>query len=447
MLKLKRLIIILFIIVIILIITILSIIYFNRGEVIYEIDEVGSDEELYNFDTSLQYVTVRNDYYAVQTCVQKFYSYYTAIFNDENDYYETDGTEDSEILKVENEEAVYDMLDAEYIHYKNITKSNVSQKIDKVNNSVVNINQMYVSKKNVNVSVYIVQGRLREIKSGNISDFKLMLKLDALNKTFSVYLEDYINEKYKDIELGSEINIEVAESIEKNDTNIYDYLIITDETYATDLLKKYKEEILFDVELAYNHLEEEYKQKRFNDFNDFKKYAKDNIKKNVSMKITKYQKYNYDNYTEYICLDQNGSYYIFNETSTMNYKLILDTYTINVPHFIEKYDKGDEQVKVGMNIDKVISAINEKDYKYVYNKLDEKFKNNNFGSLNVFSKFIENNFFDNNKIYYKEFKNIGGVFTYTLEVIDTNNSYNVKNFTLIMKLLDNRDFVMSFEIE
>lgn len=447
MVKLKKIIISLIIIIIALIITILSIIYFNKGEVIYKIDELGSEGELYDFDTSLQYVTVRNDYYAVQTCVQKFYTYYTAIFDNEDDYYEVDIEEENEKLKSNNEEALYNILDKEYIDYKNITKNNISEKMDRVNNSVININQMYVCKKNVNVSVYIVQGRLREIQSGKISDFKLMLKLDALNKTFSVYLEDYIDRNYKDLKLGSEINIEVEESIYKNDTNVYDYSIIDDDTYVTDLLKKYKEEILFDLESAYNHLDEEYKQKRFIDFNDFKKFANDNIKKNITIKIDKYQKTQYDNYTEYVCVDEKGNYYIFNENTIMNYGMILDTYTVNLPDFIEKYDQGDEQVKVGMNIEKLIGAINLKDYKYVYNKLDKTFRNNKFQNFNTFSEFIENNFFDDNKINYKEFKNIDGVYTYTLEIIDINNIDNVKNFTLIMKLLEDRDFVMSFEIE
>lgn len=445
--NIKKIIIILLIVILIMVITIISINYFNRGKTIYGIDEVGADEELYNFDTSLQYVTVRNDYYAVQTCVQKFYSYYAAIFDDEDNYYEADGAEDSEILKAENEEAVYDMLDAEYIKYKNITKNDISQRIDKVNDSVININQMYVSKKNVNVSVYIVQGHLREIQSGNISNFEVMLKLDALNRTFSVYLEDYINEKYSDLKLGNEINIEVPESIDKNDTNIYDYSIVTDETYVTDLLEKYKEEILFDEESAYNHLDEEYKQKRFSNFSEFKEFAKDNIKKNVSMKITKYQINNYDNYTEYVCLDQNENYYIFKEISTMNYGLILDTYTVDLPDFIEKYDSGNDQLKVGMNIEKIINSINEKDYGYFYNKLDETFRDNNFGDLVTFSEYIKNNFFENNKVNYKEFKDNNGIYTYTIEINDGNESVNCKTITIIMKLLEDRNFVMSFEIE
>lgn len=442
--RLKRIIIILIIIIIILIISIIGVIHFNKGEIVYKIDETGSDEGLYNIDTTLQYVTVRNDYYAVQTCVKKFYSYYTAIFDNGNDI---DIDEDVEMLN--NEEALYNMLDKEYIDYKNITQNNVSEKIDKINDSVVNINQMYVSKKNINVSVYVVQGKLREVKSGNISDFNLIIKMDALNKTFSVYLEDYINENYKNLEIGNEINMEVAENIVKNDTNIYDYSIIDDQTYVTDLLEKYKEEIIFDRESAYNHLDEEYKQKRFKDFNDFQEFAKDNVKKNINIKIAKYKETKYDNYVEYVCLDQNGNYYIFNETSTMNYGLILDTYTVNLPDFIEKYNQGNEQVKVGMNIEKVIDSINTKDYKYAYNRLNETFKNNYFNTQEDFEKYIKNNFFNYNNF---EFKNItqkgSNLYTCDLNVTDlTEENTATKNITIIMQLKDNLDFEMSFSID
>ena len=448
MTNIKKIIICVSIIIVLLITIILTIVHFNKGEVIYKIDETGtSDDEIDDVDTSLQYVTVRNDFYAIQTCVQKFYSYYTAIFDGDNINFEDDESADDKKIKADNEEAVYNMLDTEYVNYKNITKNNISNKLDKLNESIVNINEMYVSKKNTNVYVYIVIGRLREVQSGNMTDFKIMIKNDALNKTFSVYLEDYINEKLNDLEIGKEVNLEVGESVEDKEINIYDYSIITDEVYATDLMEKYKEEILFDEETAYSNLDEEYRKKRFENLDNFKEYAKENVIKNVSMEITKYQKNNYDDYTEYVCMDQDGNYYIFNEFSTMNYKMVLDTYTINLPTFDEKYDKSEPQIKVGMNIEKVINAINQKDYKYVYNKLDETFRNNNFGNLNVFSEFMKNNFFDNNEVTYKEFSNTDDIYTYTININDADSIGNVKKFIIIMKLLDNRDFVMSFSFE
>ena len=58
-----------------------------------------------------------------------------------------------------------------------------------------------------------------------------------------------------------------------------------------------------------------------------------------------------------------------------DYSVILDTYTVDLKDFTDKYNSADVSTKVGMNVEKVIEAINDKDYRYVYNKLDETFRN------------------------------------------------------------------------
>ena len=445
MTNLKKIIIILIIIIISIIIILLSFIYFKRGEIIYEVDETGSEEELYNIDSSLQLVTVRNDFYAVKSCVEKFYTYYSSLYDNGENYNEVYGMSSLEIEE-ENKQAVYDMLDLDYINYKGINKNNILDKIEELKYSVVNINEMYVSKRDINMYIYVVYGTLREVKSGNVSDFKLMIKLDALNKSFKVFLEDYIEQKYKNIRDDDQIEIKVESAIERNDNNIYDYKIINDEVYVNDLFAKYKEEILFDFQNAYNHLDKEYRETRFESIDNFRNYLKDNIIKNVTMQIDKFQKNVYDDYTEYVCLDQNGKYYIFNEIATMNYNLILDTYTVNLPSFVQKYNQGNEQIKIGMNVQKIIDAVNAKDYKYVYNKLDKTFKTNNFNNIDVFIQFIENNFFEFNQVNYKDFSNVGGVYTYKLKIINEENLEEYKDIIIVVKLLDNMDFVMSFNI-
>lgn len=448
MTKLKKIILFIIILIIIIISIILCIIHFNKGEVLYNIDEEGtSDEEANYIDTKIQLVDSRNEYYAVKQCVEKFYMYYGYIYDEDTvneSVSDVDGYDDGDSNTYSKEECVnnvYEMLDKDYIDYKNITLENLTQKIENIKTSDVDINEMYVSQKNVNVSIYIVKGRLKENTTDEMSDFKLMLKLDAVNKTFTVFLGDYIDEKFSDIKIGDEININVDDSIEKNEINIYDYKNITDENYVRGLLLKYQNEVLFDQETAYNNLDEEYREKRFGSLDNFKEYAKNNIIRNVKLKLVKYQINNYDDYTEYVCLDNDGNYYIFNEKSIMNYGLLLDTYTVNVPQFIKKYENGDNQLKVGMNIDKVLSAIKENDYNYIYSKLDDTYKNNNFNTVEEFKAYIQSVFVSDN-VSYSEFKDLGGVYTYKL-LIDNNES----NITVIMKLLDNDDFVMSFEIK
>ena len=172
----------------------------------------------------------------------------------------------------------------------------------------------------------------------------------------------------------------------------------------------------------------------------------------------------------------------------MEFTIKLDSYTIDIPEFIEKYDGGNDQTKVAMNIEKVIQALNNKDYNYIYGKLDETFKRNNFETINKFEEYMKNNFFEKNQIYSGVYSKKGDIYTYELkvkeideeidEIIDeitidegideetdeiTNQEIdeetdeeiieetdeedmNLKDVTIIMKLLEDRNFVMSFSI-
>lgn len=440
--KLKKIILISIIVIVLVILLTVGIIYLKRGEVVYNIDEVGTaDEELDEIKTELRNVSERNDYYAVKSCVDKFYIYYNELFENGEFNEEIEDVDVQGYNRDDYKNAMCNMLDKEYLLYKGINANNIDNKLEKINIAEVNINDMYVSQRTSNMYVYIVNGRLRDEETDEISDFLLMIKIDTLNRTFTVFLQDYINEKYEKISLGDTLDINVEENIQENDDNMYDYTIIDDETYVNDLLSKYKSEMLYDWETAYKHLDEEYREKRFGNINNFKEYSEKTIVKNVRMKLNKYNSYKYDDYVQWVCIDQYGNYYIFNEKSIMNYNMILDTYTIDLKQFTEKYNTATDQIKVGMNVEKILNAIKEDDYNYVYSKLDETYKRNNFSNINDFYNFIENTFYSEN-ISYDQFKNLGGVYTYKLVI----EGEEPKTTTIIMKLLDNLDYVISFEI-
>ena len=446
MTNLKKIIIFLILLIIAIIVIIFAIINSNKGELIYNIDETGSSEEETNvINADLQLVKNRNDYFSVEQCVEKFYMYYGYIFDNSTSTQNTEEYEDEDLFEITESDAkssVYKMLDSQYIEYDKITEDNIKQKIDEIKISDVDITEMYVAQLNVNVSMYLVKGRLKEQKTRNISDFMIMLKVDASNNTFSVFLKDYIENNYSNIKVGDIVKWNLNETIEKNNVNIYDYKIIDDETYISNLISKYKYEVLYDKETAYKSLDDEYRQNRFKSFENFESYAKSNIKRNVILKLNKYQINKYDDYTEYVCQDTSGNYYIFNEKSVMNYGLILDTYTINIPSFIKKYNKSETQVKVGMNVEKILMAIKEKDYNYVYSKLDDTYKANNFKTVEELQNYIEKVFVSDN-VTYDKYNDLGNVYTYKLLINGDSNS----DITVIVKLLDDYDFKMSFEIK
>ena len=259
--KTQKILILLIIIVLIVLICILGIYIMLRRQGIgnenrYEYIEEMKPEE------KIAIVDVRNHYYIVQSCVNKYYTY-NAILSNINEYY---GEEREEVIKeatTDNANILYNLLDKEYVENRGITQSNIITKIGKVNDSIIDINNMYVSEKTTNISVYIVEGILRDKKLNNISKFKMIVKLDFSNETFSIIPQDYVEEKYSNIEVGENINIKIPENINTNKNNKYLFKAVSDEAYAIDMFNKCKEELLYNPKQIYNDLNEDYKNAKF----------------------------------------------------------------------------------------------------------------------------------------------------------------------------------------
>lgn len=381
-------------------------------------------------ETNLSKVTNVSNYYAVKSCVDKFYTYYAMSF--ENNSYS---------------ENLYNILDTEYLTFKNITNDNILKQLPKINNSVIDIENMYVSEQQNDMYIYIVDGALRETITSQITNFRIMINIDSSNRTFSVLLDDYIKSKYPKLNLNDKLTVNVSSIPIKGTDNLYEFNNISESTYVSDLFSKYKEEILFNTNFAYDNLDEEYRNKRFGSLEEFNKYVKSNVKNNVTMKVSKYNKTVNDGITQYVCLDQNGREYIFKETAVMDYKMILDTYTIDLPEFVEKYNNAQDNQKVLMNIQKVFEAINAGDYKYVYSKLDDTFKQNNYAQLSNFEQYVKNNLYVNNTVGYKDYQKNGYIYVYNIQLTDaTGVNSKIIKMKVVMALQQGTDFVLSFSI-
>ena len=229
--NLKKWIIILSILVIIIIAVLVFILFFskNSAKILHGVDEEGSDIS-YEIDTTLKKVTNRNNYYIVKNAVNKFYTYYYNMNNLENDIYIMDEAAEASIKEIQQEYAqvIYNMLDNDYKQYVGITSNNIVEKLTPINEVIININKMYVSQRTVDVSIYIVEGTTREKATNKISNFRMMVKVDALNRVCSLFLQDYVDEKCPAIKLGDKLNINTDGNIEKNANNVYDYQNITD---------------------------------------------------------------------------------------------------------------------------------------------------------------------------------------------------------------------------
>ncbi len=444
--KTQKILILLIIIVLIVLICILGIYIMLRRQGIgnenrYEYIEEMKPEE------KIAIVDVRNHYYIVQSCVNKYYTY-NAILSNINEYY---GEEREEVIKeatTDNANILYNLLDKEYVENRGITQSNIITKIGKVNDSIIDINNMYVSEKTTNISVYIVEGILRDKKLNNISKFKMIVKLDFSNETFSIIPQDYVEEKYSNIEVGENINIKIPENINTNKNNKYLFKAVSDEAYAIDMFNKCKEELLYNPKQIYNDLNEDYKNAKFSNEAEFNKYIANKYSNLKNINADSFQKNKNENYTQYVITDTAGNYYIFRETAPMKYSLILDTYTIDIPEFTEKYKVSNDQEKVILNLNKFMLAINDGDYKYAYSVLADSFKRNNFPTYQTFENYVKTRFFKNNNFEYSKFGDEAGTYyTYTVNISDASNQTNDKiTKTFIILLEEGTDFKLSFNV-
>lgn len=287
------------------------------------------------------------------------------------------------------------------------------------------------------------------MKKNNI--LKLIIAIVIVIIIILVLLLSYL---IKGEEISDEIyqlpveDIEGVQLKEKYECNEFTFTTLTSDNLVRMYLNDYKNNILNDLDKAYNSLNLEYKEKRFGSIENYKEYINENIEKISQITLKQYQINSYEEYEEYVCLDQYDNYYIFNVTAVMQYTLKLDTYTLDSEKFINTYNNSNAQEKGMLNIDKFITMINSKDYQAVYSKLDETFKNNNFSTLNDFKNYIKQNLFEYNSVSYDSWSNEGEIYIYQIIISDkTANSRETKNMEIIMKLNSDMDFIMSFNIK
>ena len=417
----------------------------NRNE---ENTPISNEVETSNLEQTqgLTPVESREDFYVVKDNVGKYYSYYSILFN-AGSYY---ATEDEQIIsqaETDNAQILYNMLDTEYITAKGITADNLKTNLTEIGQVTAYINNMYVIPETNNIDVYVVNGKLKQNVEDSGTDFELIVKLDKTNKTFSVIPQEYVTEKYGNIVEGQSLNINVEQSISQNTNNTYTEREITEETYLKDLFAEIRNELLNDYEAAYNHLDEEYRTKKFATLDEFSNFTSEKEEEYKSMALAQYQVTEQDGYTQYVLVDQNGKYYIVNETAVMKYNTMLDTYTVDLPQFKERYNSSNDAEKAGLNLQKIVDALNNNDYEYVYNKLDETFKSNNFQTLESFEQYIQDNLYTSANVEFSNYQNSGELHIFDATFTDKNNeSSNAITKTFIVKLLEGTDFVMSFNV-
>ena len=434
--KQKKIIIIIAIIIcIIIIIAICSYLSKYNNSSDYVETEFENDTSNIIINTELNNVDNRNKYYAVKNILGKYISSITE----------------------QGKESTYNMLEPKFISEFSVGLENVLENVESININdlseeeydnlevTVNIDNMYSKESSVNITTYFIYGKFEYNIDLEPNDFSIIVETDSSNNTFYIYPSKYIQKYFKQTEDLEKYNTDIQE-IEENDYNTFEFANVEDATVIMDYLSKYKNMLVEDVKKSYDMLDEEYRNAKFENESEYEEFINNNKERILSISIKGYKTNKKDDYTEYVFIDQNNNYYVFKENYIMNYKVLLDYYTIDSTEYIKEYESADISNKVALNIQKITQALNVKDYNYIYDKLNDKFISNNYTSLEEFSNYMNKEFNDRYEVEYLNFEEKGGTYVQNIRLNSTSSDSKI-DVTIIMKLNEGTDFEFSFSLE
>ncbi|MCI9063794.1 MAG: hypothetical protein HFJ17_04260 [Clostridia bacterium] len=377
-------------------------------------------------------------YFDISACIRQ----YLSIINTENNIYYT-YNESNKYTKIDEKQikqSIYNVLSQEYINKNKVTVENVFSHVKTLNQTLLFVPLEMSMIQDAEVKSFIVHGLVETLGLEVSDEIFVIVNIDMANELFSIYPIDGKYSKIEDIKKVDKLDNVISD----NGNNQYQMITVRYEDMAKEYINTYKRLAIGKPELAYEYLDEEYREARYGDVNKFKQYVKENKEAINSITLDKYDVSDKGNYKQFVCIDKNGFYYIFKQNSILDFSLITDTHTIDIPEFTEKYEKANEKEKVAMNINKIVEALNMKDYTYVYNKLSKGFRNNNFKTQKDFEDFAKIYFKNINKVEFGEYSKKADTHIFSIVLTDVHEKSTLKlNFDILMRLGDGSDFVMT----
>lgn len=380
----------------------------NHGEK----DTLVSEHPTYVINENIEKLSNRNQYYILLDCIKEFVNY-------------TNNKNTNAVEAVTMQKNIQNIID-EYT-FKNVDD--------------ISLEEIYVLNGYTYCTYYIKGKESIELDKR----FYMMANLDFENTTYKL-TQITENEYNKLITENKSKSDELT--ISKNKYNLFKNINVTNEDMARNYLNDYINKALNYPELAYNLLDEEYKNKRFGNLEEYKNNMSENENQMENTTMVKYGVNEKDNYTEYIIVDNFDNYYTIKENGIMDYTILLDNYTIKTEEFITTYNKASDAKKVATDIEIFIKMINNKDYKNAYECLSSEFKQNYFKTIDEFKNYVQKNFYDTNYITIKNVQTKSNVYTCTANIksgVGVAADDMDKNF--IIKLNPNAEFELSFEVE
>ncbi len=282
---------------------------------------------------------------------------------------------------------------------------------------------------------------LKELKKWILALFVMVIVIVTILVTL-ILLKTKEDPK-SETEQKEEEHIDVIQYTKYNEIS---YAYISDMQLCNIYLLDYKNNAIYHPQQAYDSLDKDYREKRFGSFENYQKYVQANANRIFGTKLSKYQVNENDKGNEYICIDQYGNYYIFQETAIMKYKLLLDSYTIDLPQYVEIYNRSTSTEQAAMSVERFVKAIHDENYMFAYSVLSSGFKDNYFKTQEQFETYVKQNFIKGKEITYNSTKEEGDMYIFEATISDSENLNNTMTKNFVVRLGEGTNFELSFEI-
>lgn len=248
-----------------------------------------------------------NNPFSLQDVVE--YSSFFSINNDLNEYLKYNYYQESN--------ALFELLNKEYITKNNITKDNILTKLKLYDETVsIKTKNMYYEE-NGNIQLYYVIGDIISTLYDEINvieeNVKFFITVDYDTMAFNIYpIYDEINEipmenKFPNILLNQYNGIKPSG-------------IVTDNFICNLYYSDYLDKLNNDIASSYNLLAEEFKNKNYSDKDKYESFIKEKLT-NISYDIATCNKVVKENKRIYTIKDVNNNIFNITEEKIMNYKV------------------------------------------------------------------------------------------------------------------------------
>lgn len=318
MLKNKKAIVILLIILLLLMILIISRKIFKpKNDDKYVVDgTVGEQIEYVNtWKGKIRDITELGDYYIIKNIINKFYLNYSYMYTEDNsDNYFSD--------------VVFDLLANQYIKENDITKENIKEKLDKIEENEVFILNAYNISNFDNEDIFIVECLIKEIYSGICIKNEVLLLRDNENMRFCIYPDNYVKKLgLNNITVGDSFDLSFDSKIEINNNNLYGAGAKDFNDYAKDIFDNYRKLLLYASDEAYKLLDPGFKDIYYPTYEKFKEFVDKNRTEIFLMTYSNYEASIVDEHYIFNINDKKDVFYLtFDASSLINLKVKIEKY-------------------------------------------------------------------------------------------------------------------------